>query len=356
VAVYGVRRDLPREAELKELEKSRAAGRKGGGNEPPGSILHEYWLGIEGSEVVDLLKSPLFQGKPSGSSMRDLFEAPRDMNDRFGARMRGFVHAPVTGPYTFWISSDDGSELFLSSDDSPLKKRSIASSPTGGIRDWTRAPSCKSAPIPLVAGKRYYIEALQKEGGGNDHLAVGWTLPDGTDERPIPGKRLSPWVNVSPIAVALPAANFYRAFNFNGPTLTIDGRKFEGKGAPDLQVAGTTFEMNQIPLQPSTDEARTTMIHSFVFSPDGTWARVDKVPPGNYQVYLYVWEDNNPQTLDFLVQGQAVLKGYNSGAAGHWERLGPWPAAVTDGILEVRGTGGDANFCGLELWRSGALK
>jgi hypothetical protein len=44
----------------------------------------------------------------------------------------------------------------------------------------------------LEAGKRYAIEALHKEGGGNDNLAVGWQLPDGTQERPIPGNRLAP--------------------------------------------------------------------------------------------------------------------------------------------------------------------
>jgi hypothetical protein len=179
---------------MKELEKLHAAGRKAGGNEPTGQILHEYWLGIDGNNVEDLVKSPLFQGKPSGSSMRDLFEAPRNLADRFGSRMRGFVHPPVTGTYVFWIASDDGSELFLSSDESPFKKRSIASCPfAGGIRDWTRFPSCKSVPILLTAGKRYYIEALHKDGGGDDHVAVGWTLPDGTDERPIPGNRVSPW-------------------------------------------------------------------------------------------------------------------------------------------------------------------
>ena len=31
-----------------------------------------------------------------------------------------------------------------------------------------------------------------KEGGGGDHVAVGWQLPNGTQERPIPGNRLMP--------------------------------------------------------------------------------------------------------------------------------------------------------------------
>jgi hypothetical protein len=59
--------------------------------------------------------------------------------------------------------------------------------------------------IALTAGQRYYIEALQKDGGGGDHLAVGWQLPSGTLERPIPGTRLSPWVNGARQASELPA-------------------------------------------------------------------------------------------------------------------------------------------------------
>jgi len=37
----------------------------------------------------------------------------------------------------------------------------------------------------LEKGKRYYVEAVHVEGGGDDHVAIGWKLPDGTIERPI---------------------------------------------------------------------------------------------------------------------------------------------------------------------------
>ncbi|MFM1943857.1 MAG: hypothetical protein RI897_2839, partial [Verrucomicrobiota bacterium] len=61
-------------------------------------------------------------------------------------------------------------------------------------REWDREPQQQSAPIRLEAGKTYYIETLHKEGGGGDNIAVGWQLPDGTLERPIPGNRLSPFM------------------------------------------------------------------------------------------------------------------------------------------------------------------
>ena len=44
----------------------------------------------------------------------------------------------------------------------------------------------------------YYIEALQMEDTVDDCLAVGWTLPDGTMERPISGTRLSTADEVAP--------------------------------------------------------------------------------------------------------------------------------------------------------------
>jgi hypothetical protein len=41
----------------------------------------------------------------------------------------------------------------------------------------------------------YLVEGLLQQGGGGDNFAVGWQLPDGTMERPIPGNRLIPLYN-----------------------------------------------------------------------------------------------------------------------------------------------------------------
>src|SRR5690606_17001039 len=59
-----------------------------------------------------------------------------------------------------------------------------------------------SSPVNLVQGQRYYIEALHKEGVGSDHMAVGWQLPDGTQERPIAGSRLSPFAQSMAMTMA----------------------------------------------------------------------------------------------------------------------------------------------------------
>src|SRR5258708_39692879 len=114
VVVRALRRETARETGIKDLEKARFGSRKNQNSGPMGFILHEVWLGIPGWTVEELTKHASFNGKPSGSSYREIFEGPVDMADNYGSRMRGYVHPPATGAYTFWISSDDCAELWIS--------------------------------------------------------------------------------------------------------------------------------------------------------------------------------------------------------------------------------------------------
>ena len=160
-----------------------------------GTISYEYWLNIGGSAISDLLAGTNnLAGAPSGTGTLTSFEAPTNWADNYGSRIRGYITAPTTGTYYFWIASDDYSELYLSTDISPANKVKIANVyGWTSTRAWTTYASQKSAAISLVGGQRYYIEAIQKEGNGGDNLAVAWTLPDSTFEAPIPGSRLAPY-------------------------------------------------------------------------------------------------------------------------------------------------------------------
>jgi hypothetical protein len=168
-----------------------------------GTISREYWSGIPGASVTNLTSHSSFAGAPTGTSQPASFEAPTNFGDNYGTRMRGYVHAPVSGSYTFWIAGDDNCELWLSTDTNPANKRRIASVAVWtSPREWTKYPSQQSAAITLAAGQVYYIEALHKEGGGLDNLAVGWQLPGGILERPIVGYRLSPFSAPAMAAIA----------------------------------------------------------------------------------------------------------------------------------------------------------
>ena len=158
----------------------------------PGSILAEYWMGIGGTAVTDLTGSPDFPLRPSATEYVSSFEIPADRYDNYGTRVSGWLYPPRSGAYTFWIASDDASQLWLSTDESPADKVQIAQvSGWTSSREWTKYPEQQSRAITLVGGKRYYIEALQKEGGGGDNLAVAWQGPS-ISRQVIPGQVLSP--------------------------------------------------------------------------------------------------------------------------------------------------------------------
>jgi hypothetical protein len=144
---------------------------------------------------------------------------------------------------------------------------------------------------------------------------------------------------------------FHRAINLNGPALTIDGHAWEGKDAPDFGYTGSAFENQAVRLLPPTDPERATMIRSSIYDPKGSNVTVKGLPAGTYQIFLYIWEDNDPATFDVRVQGILAEAAVVSGKAGEWKKLGPWIALVQDGALRVVCSAGDANLSGLEVWR-----
>lgn len=160
----------------------------------PLGLLWEVYSGIGGVSLGDLTNHVRFPAQPDMTGFVLDFEAPVDFLDNYGQRLRGYVIPPVSGAYTFWISSDDASGLFLSTDDTPANRRLIASVTSWtSSREWGKEPNQKSVPIFLEADRPYYVEALMKEGGGGDNLAVRWQLPSGVFEEPIPRGRLLPF-------------------------------------------------------------------------------------------------------------------------------------------------------------------
>ncbi|HUR46725.1 MAG TPA: lamin tail domain-containing protein, partial [Candidatus Saccharimonadales bacterium] len=154
-------------------------------------VLREVYLGVGGNAISDLLSAPNYPNNASFESIEPIFEAPQNVAEAYGQRMRALILPPATGTYFFWISSDDNGALYLSTDETPNLKVQIATvNSWTSSREWTKEPNQKSAGITLNAGQKYYIEALQKEGGGGDNLAVQWQLPNLTIESPIPNNRL----------------------------------------------------------------------------------------------------------------------------------------------------------------------
>jgi Immunoglobulin domain/PA14 domain len=170
-----------------------------------GLVLHEWWNGISGTTVASLTGNAAYPNSPTGADVLNMFEIGTNTADNYGTRVRGYVIPPTTGNYTFWIAGDDNCELWLSTNTDPANRTRIAYvSGWTNSREWTKLTGQQSALIPLVAGQKYYIEALHKEGTGGDNLAVGWQLPNATLERPIPGLRLEAFVPISPTITSQP--------------------------------------------------------------------------------------------------------------------------------------------------------
>lgn len=93
-------------------------------------------------------------------------------------RWTGWVHAPVTGVYTFYTTSDDGVRLWVNNQ---LL-----------INNWTNhGVTENSGIISLTAGKKYDIRLEFYDNTGTAVITLSW-LPPGQSKQIIPQARLYP--------------------------------------------------------------------------------------------------------------------------------------------------------------------
>jgi hypothetical protein len=190
-----------------------------------------YYLGsTTGSGIVtDLTSNQNYPNAPMTNWYSSTFDSDPitggDLNnvpafgslgDRYGCSLSGWITPAVTTNYYFFIASDDASELDLSTDDSPTNAVSIAvcSSFTGAFAE----PGAEntSALQSLVAGRKYFIRALQVEGNGGDFVKVAWRMDGDTNAAPtlspIPSTYLSSY---APVPIA------FNPLVYSGGVLTI---------------------------------------------------------------------------------------------------------------------------------------
>lgn len=215
---------------------------------PQGVITVKEFLDIGGGvTIADLTNSAKFPDNPDLVDYATYFEWPQsperdiniappgDVKNNYGVQMQGYFYPPTTGDYVFKIASDDYGRLFLSTDDNPANKKLIALEPqwnpvrnfdgldrrdatnpqnnssTFTGTEWpTKDPVFGGAKITLQAGRAYYIEALMKEGGGGDNLAVAVQDPGSQIDPslPIPGQFLSSFdKNSGPVTIVTQPAS-----------------------------------------------------------------------------------------------------------------------------------------------------
>jgi uncharacterized protein (DUF1800 family) len=193
------------------------------------TITRDAWTGLATTGGVSGV--PVYS-TPTSTSSLTLLQGPANVAEGFGSRIRGYVYAPMSGNYTFWISGDESAELWISSSTEPADKllRAFLTAPSA-VNQWTLATTQKSLPITLTGGQGYYIEVVQKENTGSDHVEVGWAKPTDAATTPseiVPAYALHPYT--AP-AVSAGTSTLYLA------TLTPQsGAASLGSGSAVLQV------------------------------------------------------------------------------------------------------------------------
>ena len=164
--------------------------------------LHrEIWTGISGSSLTSLTGNTNYPNRPNTRVTITSFDSGASYGDSYGSRIRARFIPPASGDYQFYIAGDDDCRLLFSANPSGAGATQIASI-TGwtNANQWTKYTSQTSAVRTLVAGQAVYLEALHKEGGGGDHVSVGYTGPGVTTTTVIPGSMLEPFdINAAPV-------------------------------------------------------------------------------------------------------------------------------------------------------------
>lgn len=183
-----------------------------------------------GATLTSFSTSPI----TNGNLAQNPEYAAMGLGDNYGTRVYGWITPEVGGEYRFFLRSDDGSELYLSTDENPANMELIAFE-DGCCKAFLEPAdnvSQTSHPVALEAGKRYYIEAFQKEGGGGDYVEVAWRLEgDATpagELQPIPGRFLSAYAT-------LPITGLQTPVVVNGQVILTWGGEGKLQESDDLQ-------------------------------------------------------------------------------------------------------------------------
>lgn len=165
----------------------------------PGYVKVEFWQGANRTTIENGTA-----GDPTYVTTSPAFEASinNDSGANFGRRLSGFIVPATSGLYDFFVNSDDSSDLFVSTSASAANKYLVAqetgwsdprrwvSSGGGSILSQKRSDTWSTtaggvapyaAGIQLTAGQKYYMEAVETEGGGGDNVGATMKLHGAAD-------------------------------------------------------------------------------------------------------------------------------------------------------------------------------
>jgi hypothetical protein len=338
-----------------------------------GLATYERWNDENGDPGnIDEFVAAIADGSirlPDYSSEVGQFGAPWNVRDNYSSRVFAWFIPPSTGDYVFFVSSDDASRLFLSTDESPANKRLIAQesgwsnqyqwmSVGGGSSAEEKRTDTFYGTITLEAGRQYYMELLQDEGNGGDGSDATFKVASALDPEEnesgmlLKGNSIGTFAVPTglPVAVARAVPNPVEV----GKLVQLDGTS-SYQEEPVRTIVGWEWDLN----------------NDGVFD-DATGPTVTATFPAQdcYPVSLRVTDDSSPPrtattTIDVLVAnklvlwkaqgaGEVVSKYDDSGTllsvtvheTGVATQIGNytetvWMTSPTTGIVEIKAANGD---------------
>lgn len=159
----------------------------------PGHVNIRYWMNVPGAKPEALTQLARYPNNPDDTEKLQALEQTQNRADDYGAMIQGFIIAPQTGFYKFFLSADDQAELWLSDSAANEPLTRIATVPAWTYQQqYDKYASQTSPSIQLQSGQRYYFRVIFKERSGDDHFSVAWEGP-GLSQQVVSGTHLSSW-------------------------------------------------------------------------------------------------------------------------------------------------------------------